>query len=774
MPINNDPSVNPDAQVAASQQSATQPTQQPPVVTPTAATPVAPNPAAPLPTPQTPAQGQQPDPHTQHVNLFSKILGMVNPGTSYVDPQGNQQVVRNRATLGNSVIASVLAGMMTKPQYREGTYGPVYDAQGTAAAAYGAGKEQQTAQNDAAQKASDDAQTRKLSVLSNNISVAHQHVALSQQQHQELQGIADRNNATILKDLSDYDAKQDDPAQKLIKGRGLTFDQAMQMNKGKMSSQNMVIDGYQDITDADGHISVQPTYAVINPDAKINMSESAASELARFKPAYKNAYSVTGGDLRIPAGQYLSDLSLANSASNLEAFMKRNDDALEAMGIKAKDVDVAAASRNDPRVRQSLMEAESALAMGGEMYQVLERLQKSPDGATLLTAMGINPDKAAKYVTEQQLKQTSADALAKEGGQGEKSPADPAQVKNLVDSITNNPDLSPSDKKTLLVDVPSPDKDGNVHMNKAQVEKLTARIDQRVTSNQGIKEKNDLQNGDPVAMAKTAQDVLGFGSIDSVTKLASMRGQARQNSQSAIEAKAAELGLNPSRFSQSAMDAKADAVKSYSAAGKVGQQLNSFNTAARHMVDAKEANDAWVRSGSPDLNKALSWWAEHAENDQNYKRFQISVIAPAKEYISFLNANRAEHTADVDAMEKAFNSGSITPQSAYTDLQTLARTADDRAAALGETFVGTLGTTFPDLVSKSTVDNLAKLGVKSKAQAVSGTLPRAQSWMTNYQPQTLVKGNPQSDAIAKKFYDASSGDMNSMREMAKEHGYIIP
>jgi hypothetical protein len=776
--INNDPSVNPAAQIAASQPQPAQPPVTPAAATPTPAVPTQAAPTA-APTQPDPYASARPmnvpaDPHDAHVSMFDKILRLVNPGQTYVDPSGNQQVVRNRASLGNSVIASVLAGMMTPTKYREGTYGPVVSGDATVADAYQAGKGQQTAQNEKLQATSDEMQTKKLAVIRNNIDQMHMYAALAQQQHQELQGVADRNNATILKDLGDYDSKQDDPAQKLIKGKGLTLEQAMQMTKGKMSSQNMVIDGYQDVTDADGRTSVQPTFAVINPDAKINMSEASAAELAKYKPAYKNAYVLTGGDIRMPAGQYLSDLHLANSAASLEGFMKRNDDALEAMGIKAKDIDVAAASRNNSRVRQAIVEAENALAQGGEMYQVLDRLQKSPDGATLLTAMGIDPDKAARYVTAQQLKQTSAEALAKEGGQGEKSPADPTQVKNLVDSITNNPDLSASDKKTLLVDVPSADKDGTVHMNKAQVEKLTARTDSVVSSNKSLAEKKAVADGDPVAIAKTAQDILGYGSIDAISKVSGIRGNARQNAQAGIEAKAAELGLNPSRFSLAAMDAKADAVKQYSAGGKVGQQLNSFNTFGAHVAGAKDANDAWQRSGSPLWNKPISYVAENFENDQNYQRFRASVIAPVKEYMSFLNAGHAEHTEDIKKMEDVLDSKTATAQTIYTALQTFAKTADERAKALGETYRDTVGTTFPAIVTKSTVDNLEKLGVKSQAQYVSGTLPRAQSWMTNFQPQVLVKGNPQSDAVVKQFARAAGGDPQKANEMLKEHGFTGP
>jgi hypothetical protein len=97
------------------------------------------------------------------------------------------------------VIASVLAGMMTPTKYREGSYGPVVSGDATAAGAFQAGRGQQQKTNDAAQKASDDARTKKLSIISNNLTMAHQYAALAQQQHQELQGVAERNQSTILR-----------------------------------------------------------------------------------------------------------------------------------------------------------------------------------------------------------------------------------------------------------------------------------------------------------------------------------------------------------------------------------------------------------------------------------------------------------------------------------------------------------------------------------------------------------------------------------------------
>jgi hypothetical protein len=739
------------------------PAQNPPAApaTPAAATSTAPEvpnvyaSARPMnvPNPSSPALN---DPHAEHVGMFDKILKMVNPGTSYVDANGQQQVIRNRASLGNSVIASVLAGMMTPTKYREGAYGPVVSGDATAADAYQAGKARQTEQNTKAQATSDEIQAKKLSVIKNNIDMVHQYAALAQQQHQELQGVADRNNATILKDLGDYDQTVTDPTQKLVLGKGLTYDQAMGMLKGKLSSQNAVIDGYQDVMDPDTHqMTVQPTFSVINPDSKIQMSESAAAELAKFKPAYKNAYALTGGNIRVPVGQYLSDLHTANTLSSAEGFMKRADAAL---GIDPTKVDFAGHAQKDPRVIQSVKDAENALAQGGSTADVLDRIQKSSNGSVLLDAMGLNGDKVQKYIDDFRNEQIKNASLAKEGGVGEKVPATQPQLEAYEAS-----------RRKLPADQQDEFEKASTTWTQGQLEKETARLDQRFSENT----KNSIQAGDPAAIADQARLTIGAGDLTNAKDIFTARSNVKAAYNRGLENQAIALGLQPTHFNIEALKTKAAALDSYSAAGKVGQQLNAFKTFGEHVAGAKDANDAWQRSGSPLFNKPLSWLAENATNDQNYKRFQASVIAPMKEYMNFLNSSHAEHTEDIKSMQELLDSGTITPQSAYTVLQTLAKTADDRAKGLGETYRDTVGTTFPALISKATVDNFAKLGVKSQASALSGTLPRSQSWVSNLQPTTLNPANPQDAAIAKQFARAAGGDFQKATEMAKEHGWNV-
>lgn len=427
---NNDQNQTPDQQLQATQQPAT-----PTTAAPTQGAPAAqpqPSPAQPNPygdkTMSVPA-----GPHSDHVAMFDRILRLTGSPTSYVDAAGNPQVDQSRPTLGRSILAGALAGLMTKPQFREGSYGPVYDASATASGAYAAGKAGQQEQNDAAQKQSDAMQTKKLAVMKTNIDMMHQFAALAQQSHQELQGIADRNNATFIKDAQDHDETVNDPSQKVILGKNLSLQEAMNMTKGKMSQQSMVIDGYQDVLDphGSGQMVVQPTFSVLNTDTPIKMSESAAAELAKFKPAYKNAYALTDGNIHMPITAYLNDLHTANSLSLAENFLKRAEDA-PALGMDPAKIDFLGAAQKDPRVISAVLHMENSLGQGGNFAQVLDRVMKEPNSGLVLSAMGIDQDKAAKYVTDYNNDQIRQAALAKEGGIGDKAPAPASMIADLT------------------------------------------------------------------------------------------------------------------------------------------------------------------------------------------------------------------------------------------------------------------------------------------------------------------------------------------------------
>ena len=766
----------------------------------TSAQPVDQSPQPPMPRNQV-APAATATPRSLHSQIFDGVLKTLTGGQQFTlqtDPETGESkqvpIQRTRGQLGKSVIAGVLAGMFSQNHYMEGPGGAQrIEPSGTVGGAFAAGQAQQAKLPAAAQAQQDEIMTRKMAVVKNNADAMHLYAATTHSLGVDAQQQAD-NFAPVLKVLADQDSHlgtNDDgtPQEKGILAGGMLMADALKHPElaDALTKHSFVPDGVIPVDDGHGHMIPTQTFSIINPNVTVNADKDTIDIMSQINPMWRKGLELSGGSsVKARVGVIQNVTNKVNSVKFAERLFQdyadSKDPLVQALGLKGdiKGEIMSAVQQGKPGARQALdalMHMENSQSQGGDLASSLNRLINDPDARAgsgfILSALGLTREKAQKYITDYTNQQISANKLAQQGGMGENSPQADEQTDRQIDAVKNNPNLTASDRKDILSTVPKPDKDGHYHITRAQGEKLMNGAREITTTNKGIAEKKNLANGDPTTMTNTAHDVIGFGSIDSVTKIASMRGQARENAQHAIEQTAAEHDLTPSHFSTAAMDAKSKAVTDYSAGGKVGQQLNSFGTFGDHVAGAYEANEAWKRSGSPLINKPISWLAENAANDQNYQRFRDSIIAPAKEYMNFLNAGRAEHDPDIKAMENALNSKTATAATIYTALQVFARTADDRAYNLGQTYVGTVHTTFPHIISKSTVDAFARLGVKSRAADVSGELPRSQSWSANLQQQTISNATPEGAQLRDRFMAAAGGDKIIAADMAKEHGWTL-
>jgi hypothetical protein len=714
-------------------------------------------------------QQQQPNQPSLHARIFDKILrGMTGGPVRIVGPNGDiQEVPQSRTTMGKSIVAAALAGLMTPSHYRETPYGPVRDYSADMAGAAQAGQNAYAKPQQQAQEQSNLQQTRKLFTLQNNVKLVQQAAAMAHQQHAVLDNVVKTNQDKFANPLTEWDKQRPAGEDSIFAGKGMTHDEVL--NSGhNLTDNNVYIDGIVEKPNQFGVLEPQPTYSVIRSTNKdgspisLKLPQEVTDELGKFNKGYQQAYTATGGNVVVPINNYMDAVHTYHTLNSVEDFLA---DAQKRINPGGSPIDLAAAYKKNPTATWPAIQAtELALASGnnneaaGGSVDNMIRLIRAKGGSQLLNLLGPS-DVVDKWAEDQQNERLRKQTLAKEGGIGEKAPATPEQNAAYLSALNK----LPADQQGDFV---KPPKGG---WTQAQLEKEQNRLDARFDTNTRAAQ----QAGDPTELAKTVKNVIGSGDLTAAKNMFTARSNVRETYNNLAQDQARALGLDPTHFNIEAQQAKADAFKTYSAAGKVGQQLNAFKTFGEHISGAKDANDAWSRSGSPLFNKSISWLAENATNDQNYQRFRASVIAPAKEYMNFLNANRAEHSEDIRAMESVLDSKSATPQTVYTALQTWAKTADDRAKALGETYRDTVGTTFPGLVSKATVDSLAKLGVKSQAAPLSGTLPRAQSWVANLQPQTLNPKQPADKAIMQRFFEAAGKDQEKALEMAHEHGYTF-
>jgi hypothetical protein len=510
-----------------------------------------------------------------------------------------------------------------------------------------------------------------------------------------------------------------------------------------------------------------PTFTVLNPDVQLKMNKDAVDRAAKINPQFAGLYEATGGTVRMNLGRYTALTHQINSVDHAEDLLQSvadsKDPDLMALGIKG-DVEgrLASAVRGNSAAMKSLMEFENATAHGGTTADQLNRLLTSDGGDAIFKALGTDRDAVQDYVDTIYNRRLKNQTLAREGA--DKAPASPTRIAGFADAVAK----LPKEYQGPLYDNLGMDVNGNP--TRIPTNKDLDGMDNKIIDIQKTVDKAALEAATPEAIANQVQLSIGAGDLTRARDLYSMRKDTKAAYNTGLENKAISLGLNPSHFNIEALNQKSKTQEDYQPNGKIGQNLTAFRAFIEHGLDAKVANDAWQRSGSPDLNKSIKWWDEHAANDQNFQRFRASIIAPAQEYMNFLKANHATTVGDEAALN-AILKDNATPQTIYTALQTFTRTADDRLLSLGQGYVNSVGTTNPGLLTKTAIDSMKALGVDSRAKDVAGELPRAQSWVSNLQFQTLNTKNPQDLAVATQFLNAASGDKDLARSMAKEHGY---
>jgi hypothetical protein len=727
--------------------------------------------AAPATNQPTTAQPSQNQPHPVS-KMFDSILKTISGGPIYVnDPVTGQrrEVQQTKGSMARAITAAALSGLFTPNQYRPGPFGgSVLDKGNTMAAAGQAGMQAREKREQAAQTNVDQAQARQLFTIQNNAKLVQQAAAMAHQKHEVLADTVKTNQTKFMGPLADFDASRPSGTPSIFSAKGQTSEEVL-AGGHKLHDANVFIDGTTQKPNELGVIEDVPTYAVIrstNADGSpitLKLPEEVTQELGKYSKPYEQAYAATGGNVLVPINNYMDAIHTYHTLNSVESFMNRVQKDVNPTGTKVNLVD---AYKNDPTgYWNAINSAEQAIAAGngrpGEDTEdnVLTRVAATPGGAKLLDLVG-----TPQQVEAWRNKLTSQRALAKEGGMGDKAPAPKGMVDDQVKMVQGS-DLPPEIKTNLLNGVPEL---SGGQSNMKQAEQFRDRVATALQNST----RNRIQSGDPDMIAQQTKATIGAGDLTDAKSILSSRGNAKEAYNIALENKAEELGLNPQHFNVGALERKSKTADAFAPQGKIGQQLSAFKKFGEHAADAKDANDAWQRASSPIFNKSLGWLAQNAENDQNYQRFRASIIAPAKEYMNFLNQNRAEHETDIAALESILND-KATPATAYTALQTFMKTADDQAYALGEQYRDAVGTTFPALVSKSTADAMRKLGVTSRSVDLSGTLPRAQSWVTNLQPQTLNPSNQADRDIVTKFLRSAGKDSEKAMEMGREHGYIF-
>jgi hypothetical protein len=691
------------------------------------------------------------------------------------------------------VLASTLASTFgTKPNYRQGSYGPIRDTQADAADAFQSGMKTGEEWRQAPQKLSDDMIARRMSTVAANVAAAHNYAALQQAQFSAekegaeaeaaqtkvMQNTADQNNATLGASADAYDQSltdKDAPKARLVKDA--TWDELMNSPfKSKMTQQLISQDGTRSVYDpATGRTKPVPTFSLYNPDVDIKLNKEAVDRAAKINPQFEGMYELSGGNVKMNLTRYATVTHQINSVNHaedtLQSLADSKDDLAKNLGISGNvEGRLAGVVRSNPSAMKSLLEFENATAHGGNTADQLNRLLQSDGGDAIFKALGTDRDKVTSFIEAYNNRLVSARKLAEQGGMGEKAPAAQDQVNKLVDSIKTNPDLSDADKKGVMVDVPTADKDGITHMTQGQVEKTVARMDSVIASNKGIAEKNALANGDPVQMQKTASNTIE-GDPNDITKIASMRGNARANAVNAIHDEAAQRGLDTTQYGEAALEAKSNMWKDYAGGQKTptGKQLVSFDNYLGHSAALLDAQDRLKEktlglTHTPVLNMTLKEIGNKLTDDKDWAAYSAALEPVKHEIENFLAAGYATKSEDVANMN-ALLSDKLPINQVSSVIRQLADTADVRLAGLGKAYVNTMGTTYPHLMSTDSQNALKRMGIQSKALPYTQALPRG--WVNHAATQMTDKN------MARAYFQAAGNDRNAAIALAKNNGWLL-
>jgi hypothetical protein len=440
----------------------------------------------------------------------------------------------------------------------------------------------------------------------------------------------------------------------------------------------------------------------------------------------------------------------------------------ELNGDDAKEINLSPIVRGDRQnMLRALQQMEASPAGGNSPSQrpdnVLDTILKTPNGDKLLELLGTTPEEADKFIQDTNAKRVEQLANAKLGsGTADKAPANPTVIAGLKDAVKNLPEKQ---QETLLPTLNNPK-----GMTNAQARDAQKQIGSFQKANDAEASRAALAGGNPAEIAKTANNIVS-GDVDQIEKVGTTRGDAKIKLTNAIHDEAERRGLDTTKFTQSALDNKANMQQDYHSdkKGSTGAQMASFDAYLGHTgaaVDAMQRLQGKTLglTGSPWVNEKLSTLAKQVTNDPDFKAYQTSLVPVKHEIENFLAAGYATKTEDAQAMQQVLDQNE-TPARITAALKQLAETADVRLASMGKTYQNTMDTNYSNLMSADSINTLKRLGIQSKAFAYSQALPRG--WQGD-KPSKIT--DPK---VAQAFGAAAGRDRQRTIDLAKANGWTF-
>jgi hypothetical protein len=358
----------------------------------------------------------------------------------------------------------------------------------------------------------------------------------------------------------------------------------------------------------------------------------------------------------------------------------------------------------DPQMMDAVKDYSRFIGAGDidDVFAAMMANGKGNSAAKLMNLMGVTPDDVRDFENQK----------AKEAAEAKNVKSNPAQLdaqkrsdmlmKDPITSATVESIIAAHDKPAGGITVPE-DRYRQAVAYDAQVVKQAGL---KAGSEAANKAKEDANEPEMKTLAKN----IVSGDLAKLSDVTTYRKDQRAALSIALHDEAVAEGKDPRDWSATALETKASMWKDYKE-GKTSNNIQAFDAFLGHAGDAMEQNEDWRRTNSPLINKPLNWLAKNATNDEHYEAFTDALEPVRKEFMSFLNANRAEHVEDIRTMQTVLNDAK-TPAEIETALKQLGRSADIRLRSVGTKWRNTIHSEFPNLISDDGMRTLQRMGVR--------------------------------------------------------------
>jgi hypothetical protein len=460
------------------------------------------------------------------------------------------------------------------------------------------------------------------------------------------------------------------------------------LQKGFDKSKYVAIpDGYVPVYDkntgkrtvsSDGVPVSELTYSVVDGTTQAPLTQDKYQQLVNYglmRP--QKPLSDQGNTFKLPEGATISSAQLAlmnHKLGLIQQTQRELDEVHDAVG--GEKVDLAAKIKQNPKILSAL--------------EAFHNDGTSDDPAKQLVNLRASNNPKAQSAVGTMISLFGQDNLDK-----------------WIARSQTAPDKMDANSAQQIIADPRTDKNSPAY--KTAVSFLAGQRGQKRDEKQDeVNAQRAIENGD---LGTAAQNIVA-GNVAQIKDLASFRGDQKARLYNMITDAATKAGKDPKDYSPAKLEAKAKVLNDF-ADGKAADNIMAFNTFLQHGAEALDATAGMrAQAGSPLINKSLNWLRKNAANDTNFSAFQAALVPVRKEYMNFLNNNRAEHEADLKVMDKVL-SDDATPAQIEASLKQLGESADARLRELGRKYSNTMGEEYPNLIAPEGQAALKKMGVQS-------------------------------------------------------------